>query len=79
MTKALVLLAAAILLFAAFLVAHVAAIWVTVRSDVEPRWKWLSLVPVLTPVAAWKAKRRGATIAWGLFLVGYGVVRLVGG
>ena len=42
MTRALVLLAAAILLFAAFLVAHVAAIWVTACCEVR------SLMPMST-------------------------------
>lgn len=79
MTQAIVLLATAILLFAAFLVTHVALLWVIARSDVVPRWKWLALVPVLTPVSGWIAKKRGATITWGVLLVAYVIVRLVGG
>lgn len=79
MTEAIALLATAILLFAAFLVTHVALLWIVARSDVASRWKWLALVPVLTPVSAWIAEKRGATITWGVLLVAYGVVRLVGG
>lgn len=79
MTEALALLATAILLFAAFLVTHVALLWIVARSDVAPRWKWLALVPVLTPVSAWIAKKRAAAITWGVLLVAYGIVRLVGG
>lgn len=79
MTEAIALLATAILLFAAFLVTHVALLWIVARSDVAPRWKWLALVPVLTPVSAWIAKKRGAAITWGVLLGAYAIVRLVGG
>ena len=54
-------------------------LWIVASSDVAPRWKWLALVPVLTPVSAWVAKKRGAAITWGVLLVAYGIVRLVGG
>lgn len=79
MTEALALLAAMVLLFAAFLVAHVALVFVVVRSEVERRWKWLALVPLLTPVAGWIAKKRAATLTWAFLLASYGVLRLVAG
>ncbi len=63
---------------AAVMVAHVATLWVTIRSDVDRRWKWLALVPVVTPVSAWKAGKRGATIAWVAILATYLVVRFLG-
>jgi hypothetical protein len=78
-TEAIALLATAILLFAAFLVTHVALLWIVARSDAAPRWKWLALVPVMTPVSAWIAKKRGAAITWGVLLLAYAIVRLVGG
>lgn len=79
MTEALALLAAAVLLFAAFLVAHVALLVTIVRSEVRRHWKWLALVPPLTPVAGWLAKKRAATLTWVVLLVGYGALRLVAG
>lgn len=79
MTAPLLGLLAAILLGAAVLLAHLATLWVTLRSDVEARWKWLALVPVLTPVAAWRAGKRKATWAWLGLLTAYGLVRLVAG
>jgi hypothetical protein len=79
MTQALALLAAAVLLCAAWMVTHLALLWVTVRSDVAPLWKWLALVPVLTPVAAWIAKARVGAVVWTVLLVSYVVLRLVAG
>lgn len=79
MTEALALLAAVVLLFAAFLVAHVALLATIVRSEVARHWKWLALIPPLTPVAGWLAKKRAATLTWIVLLVGYGALRLIAG
>lgn len=79
MTRALVLFAAVVLVFAAWVLTHLAALWLTARSDVAPRLKWLALVPVLTPIAAWKAERRGAAVTWGILGIAYGVLRFITG
>ena len=79
MSSAIALLAAAILLFASWLVSHVALLYVVARSDVSALWKWLALVPVITPVSGWVARKRGAVVVWAVFGIAYGVVRLVGG
>lgn len=79
MTQAIVLFAAVVLVFAAWMLTHLAALWLTLRSSIDSRWKWLSLVPVLTPIAAWKAERRGAAITWGVLGVAYATLRIVTG
>ncbi len=79
MTEALTLLAAVVLLFATFLVTHAALFVMIVRSEVARHWKWLALIPPLTPVAGWLAKKRAATLTWVVLLVGYGALRLVAG
>ncbi|HJK89544.1 MAG TPA: hypothetical protein RMH85_09500 [Polyangiaceae bacterium LLY-WYZ-15_(1-7)] len=73
-------LIAAVVLGAAVLVMHVYATWRVVRSDVEPSWwKWIAVVPPVTPVAAWVAGQKKTAGAWVLLLAAYGVVRLIAG
>lgn len=62
---------------AAVLVAHVALVVAVVRSDVAAKWKWAVVVPLLTPVSAWIAKRRVHLGAWVVLLVAYGIARLL--
>lgn len=77
MGSAFWLLIAAIVLFAAFLLAHLALVARILRSDLPVGWKWASLIPLVTPVAAWKAERRVGLIVWAVFLIGYAVVWLM--
>ncbi len=77
MTGPLIGLVAAIVLGAAVLLVHLATVWVTVRSEVAAPWKWLALVPPLTPVAAWRAGKRKASGAWIGLVVAYATVRIL--
>lgn len=65
-----------IVVFAALVVTHLATAWVTLRSAVNPVWKWLVLVPPVTPVAAWRAEKRVAAIVWSVLVVAYVSLRL---
>lgn len=60
---------------AALIVAHVALLAAVVRSEVEAKWKWAALVPIVTPIAAWVAPRRRHLAAWSALLVAYVVAR----
>ncbi len=79
MGSAFWLLISAVLLFAAWILAHFALLARVLRSELTAGWKWGSLVPVVTPVAAWKAEHRVGVVIWGVFLVAYIVIRIVGG
>ncbi len=61
---------------AAVLVAHLALFVAVVRSDLATGWKWASLVPLVTPVAAWKADKKFALMAWTVCVLAYIVIRL---
>ncbi|MEM9070209.1 MAG: hypothetical protein AAGE52_17010 [Myxococcota bacterium] len=76
MSGPLLWLIAAIVLGAAVLVAHVALLWGTVTSNVDRHWKWLALVPLLTPVAGWRAELRKTVVVWGIVVTAYVVVRI---
>ncbi len=78
MNREVVLLILAIALFAAWLVAQVALIIASFRSDkLGTKARWLSLFPPLSPFIAWKGGARAGPIVWSLLLAGYVAVRLV--
>lgn len=77
MSEGLGWLIAAVLLGASILVAWLFLLVRVVRSDLEPKWKWAALVPVITPVSAWRADHRKAVIVWGALLVAYVLVRIL--
>lgn len=65
---------------AAFLVVHAVVLLQVVRArQVEPRWRWLALIPPLAPVLAWVDGRRVAPIAWIVTFVVYVTLRLFEG
>ncbi len=65
---------------AAVLVAHVVLVWRVLRSDDLPaRQRWWALLPLATPVLAFKAGRRWSLGAWVILLVTYVVLRLLEG
>lgn len=72
-------LIAAVVSFAALLFAHALLLSGVFRSELPPKWKWGSLFPLVTPVAAWKAKRQRRVMLWSALLFGYIVIRLVAG
>ncbi|MFT5358082.1 MAG: hypothetical protein ACI9KE_005319 [Polyangiales bacterium] len=72
-------LIAAVVLFAALLFAHALLLRGVFTSELSRAWKWGSLFPLITPVAAWKAKRHRRVILWSALLFGYIVIRLLAG
>lgn len=70
------LLISTVVVFAALVVTHLAASWVTIRSEVASVWKWLVVVPPVTPVAAWRAEKRVAAVLWTLLAIAYLALRL---
>lgn len=58
---------------------HFALLARVFRSELPSGWKWGALFPAVTPVAAWKANHRLGVVIWAIFLVGYAVIRVVGG
>ena len=72
-----VLLVSAVLVLAALLVVHVALVGrVLTSAKTSKRERLASLVPLLTPVIAWRVARR-AVVAWGVLLALYLVLRVV--
>jgi hypothetical protein len=71
-------LLAAVVLGAAAVVVHL-AVWLRVARAAQTTraWRWLALVPPLTPIAAWRAGLRGAAVAWCVAVVLYAAVRLL--
>ena len=80
MPASLVAFVAAVVLGAVALVAHV-AVWLTVlrAPEVSRAWRVLALLPPITPIAAWRAGRRKAAVAWCVAVAAYVVARVVGG
>ena len=75
----LVGLIAALTLFAALLFAHLLLIRSVFRSQLTSTWKWASLFPLVTPIAAWKAQRRRTVMLWSALLFAYVTIRLLAG
>ena len=61
----------------AFLITHITTVWAVWQSRVPLRWKWMSLVPVLTPLSAWHARKASASLTWLGILAVYVVIRLL--
>ena len=78
MSGDLALLLAIVLVGAAVLVAHLAILLRALRSSLPGKWKLLALIPVVTPVASWRGGARVGPILWGVLLVAYVVLRIVG-
>jgi hypothetical protein len=69
-----------VLVGTAVLVVHAVVLWQVIRArQVEPRWRWLALIPPLAPVLAWVDGRRVAPIAWIVMVVVYVTLRLFEG
>ena len=71
-------LIAVVVLGAAAVVVHL-AVWRRVaRAESTTRaWRWLALVPPLTPLAAWRSGLRGAAVAWVVAVGLYVAARLL--
>ena len=67
------------LLGAAVPVAHLALLVATFRAEkVSSTERWLSLVPPLLPVIAFRAGLRIGALAWLVLVVGYVALRFLG-
>lgn len=67
------------LTFAVWLFVHAIAIVRVVRArDVETKWKWASLIPLLTAWVAWKGGFRVIAVIWASLAVLYVVLRAMG-
>lgn len=54
-----------IMLFAALLLAHLANLWMALRSDELPwTWRLFALIPVFTPWVAWAGGHRTGPVLW---------------
>jgi hypothetical protein len=63
-------------MLAALLVTHLAVAWSAIRAEETKRvWKWLAIVPPLTPYAAWTAGKRVGPVLWVVLAVGYTIMR----
>lgn len=66
------------LVFATWLVAHVALLAACVRApSVSRRDRWLALFPLATPWVAWRAGLRVPVIGWACLIVLYVVLRAI--
>ncbi len=64
------------LTFAVWLLTHLVALARVLRSTLLSRkWKWWSLFPLVTPLAAWKIGARFIAIVWVMLGVLYVVLR----
>ena len=80
MTSDTWLLLSWIVVGAAVLVAHAVLVWQVLRSDDLPAGvRWWALVPVVTPVLAFKAGGRWSLAVWALLLLTYVVLRSLEG
>ncbi len=72
------LLAAWVLVGAAFLVTHLAVLRTAIRArDLPVGVRLLALLPPLAPFIAWLAGRRSTPVLWVLFLLIYVGLRLM--
>lgn len=63
---------------AAFLVNHVALLVSVLRArELSLTWRLLALIPVVTPVAGWRAKKTRRVVAWTLLAALYLVLRVL--
>jgi len=77
MTSALWLLVVAILVSTAWALTHLAILIGCLSSnELERNDKLIALVPFLTPWKAWAAGKKVGVVLWGVFLVGYGAIRI---
>jgi hypothetical protein len=76
----LVTFVAAVVLGAVALVVHV-AVWLAVMRapELSRAWRLGALLPPITPIAAWRAGKRKAAVAWCVLVAAYVVVRVIGG
>lgn len=73
------LLIAWIVTFAGWLFVHVVAITRVLRSpSLEPKTKWIALVPPATPVIAWRGGARVSAVLWVALAVLYAALRAMG-
>lgn len=72
------LLVAAIVLLAMLFTVHLAILFRVFRSELTVGWKVASLIPVVAPVAAARIGRKALALFWGLALLGYLCVRVLG-
>ncbi len=63
---------------AALLFTHLLMAWRVLSGPLAARWRYLGLlVPVLTPLVAWRGGNRLGPITWVLFLVIYVSARMI--
>lgn len=79
MSASLVAFVAAVILGAVALVVHLAVLSAVLRApELSRAWRLGALLPLVTPIAAWRSGRRFAALAWGATILAYVVARLVG-
>jgi len=72
------LLLAVIAIGAALVVLHAALLLRALTARQLPPWlRALALVPVVTPVAGWRAGARGLCVAWGTCGLLYAALRVI--
>jgi hypothetical protein len=63
---------------AALLFTHLVMAWRVLAGPLAAQWRYLGfLVPVLTPIVAWRGGNRLGPITWVLFLVVYLSARMI--
>jgi len=63
---------------AAWLIVHVAVVWLALSErELSKRLRLLALLPPAAPVVAWAAGRRVAPVLWGVLLLTYAGLRLL--
>lgn len=79
MPGSLVAFVAAVIFGAVAFVVHLAVLFTVLRApELSRAWRYGALLPLVTPVAAWRSGRRGAAVVWGVALLAYLLVRVVG-
>jgi hypothetical protein len=74
---AAVLLILAVLVLAAWIVAHVALLLRVLRvTEITTRQRWFALLPLVTPVLAWQLGKRRHVVLWVCLVVLYVALRV---
>jgi hypothetical protein len=74
-----VLLILAVIVFAACIVTHIALVWRVIWHEKTTHRQRLFaiVVPIVTPIFAWRLDQRRHVVTWGVLIALYGVLRLV--
>jgi len=79
MTRDAAMLLALVCVAALWLVIHGRLLTRALRSSsLSLAWRLLAIVPLITPLAGWRAGARGLAVLWVVHALAYGLLRSLG-